>query len=180
MVVRRRALWRCQLAVVPGRGYTSPIVAMRTELDPTPTSGRVSAPVSGAREGVDCVVFRENTECLYVRRERTGTSEKDGKGHRRAPHHRAGVAAHRQDAFEAGRPAGLRPRAAGQGHDRAQGHPARDRRPSASALDVAASDERYKALTVEEQLVDSRVYRLYKTPEVRQERARAHVSVSRA
>jgi homoisocitrate dehydrogenase len=53
-------------------GYSSPIVALRRILDLYANlRPLVSAPVPGSRPGVDMLIVRENTECLYVKRERT-------------------------------------------------------------------------------------------------------------
>ena len=53
-------------------GYSSPIVALRKILDLYANlRPLVSAPVPGSRSGVDMLIVRENTECLYVKRERT-------------------------------------------------------------------------------------------------------------
>ncbi len=53
-------------------GYSSPIVALRKILDLYANlRPLVSAPVPGSRPGVDMLIVRENTECLYVKRERT-------------------------------------------------------------------------------------------------------------
>jgi len=52
-------------------GYSSPIVALRRILDLYANlRPLVSAPVPGSRPGVDMLIVRENTECLYVKRER--------------------------------------------------------------------------------------------------------------
>ncbi|MBP7960707.1 MAG: isocitrate/isopropylmalate dehydrogenase family protein [Caldilineaceae bacterium] len=52
-------------------GYSSPIVAMRNALDLYANLRPiVSAPVAGSRPGIDMLIVRENTECLYVKRER--------------------------------------------------------------------------------------------------------------
>jgi len=52
-------------------GYSSPIVALRRILDLYANlRPLVSAPVPGSRPEVDMLIVRENTECLYVKRER--------------------------------------------------------------------------------------------------------------
>ncbi|MFZ1752985.1 MAG: isocitrate/isopropylmalate dehydrogenase family protein [Caldilineaceae bacterium] len=52
-------------------GYSSPIVALRRILDLYANlRPLVSAPVPGSRPGVELLIVRENTECLYVKRER--------------------------------------------------------------------------------------------------------------
>eukprot|EP01135_Chromosphaera_perkinsii_P011182 Nk52_evm9s2356 gene=Nk52_evmTU9s2356 len=52
-------------------GYSSPIVALRKKLDLFANVRPViSSPVEGSKDNVDCVIVRENTECLYVKKER--------------------------------------------------------------------------------------------------------------
>jgi homoisocitrate dehydrogenase len=52
-------------------GYRSPIVTLRRELDLYANlRPSLSAPVAGSRPGVDLLLVRENTECLYSGRER--------------------------------------------------------------------------------------------------------------
>ena len=52
-------------------GYFSPILALRKELDLfANVRPAQSAPVPGSQANVDLVIVRENTECLYVKRER--------------------------------------------------------------------------------------------------------------
>lgn len=57
-------------------GYQSPIVAMRKHLDLYANLRPcASAPIAAARQGVDMLIVRENTECLYVKSERLETDE---------------------------------------------------------------------------------------------------------
>jgi homoisocitrate dehydrogenase len=52
-------------------GYSSPILALRKQLDLYANLRPiVSMPVPGSRPGIDLLIVRENTECLYVRQER--------------------------------------------------------------------------------------------------------------
>ena len=52
-------------------GYTSPILALRRQLDLYANLRPVvSMPVPGSRPGIDMLIVRENTECLYVKQER--------------------------------------------------------------------------------------------------------------
>jgi homoisocitrate dehydrogenase len=58
----------------PGRvdGYRSPILELRRELDLYANLRPVySLPIPTSRPGIDLLLVRENTECLYVRRERS-------------------------------------------------------------------------------------------------------------
>ena len=52
-------------------GYNSPILALRKQLDLYANLRPVvSMPVPDSRPGIDMLIVRENTECLYVRQER--------------------------------------------------------------------------------------------------------------
>jgi homoisocitrate dehydrogenase len=52
-------------------GYASPILALRNQLDLYANLRPVvSMPVPGSRPGIDMLIVRENTECLYVKQER--------------------------------------------------------------------------------------------------------------
>jgi len=52
-------------------GYNSPILALRKQLDLYANLRPVvSMPVPGSRPGIDMLIVRENTECLYVKQER--------------------------------------------------------------------------------------------------------------
>ncbi|MCS7222418.1 MAG: isocitrate/isopropylmalate dehydrogenase family protein [Anaerolineae bacterium] len=58
----------------PGKvdGYRSPILELRQELDLYANLRPVySLPIPASRPGIDLIIVRENTECLYVRRERS-------------------------------------------------------------------------------------------------------------
>ncbi len=58
----------------PGKvdGYRSPILELRRELDLYANLRPVySLPIPASRPGIDLLIVRENTECLYVRRERS-------------------------------------------------------------------------------------------------------------
>lgn len=53
-------------------GYRSPILELRRELDLYANLRPVySLPIPASRSGIDLLLVRENTECLYVRRERS-------------------------------------------------------------------------------------------------------------
>jgi len=52
-------------------GYSSPIIGMRKALDLYANLRPViSAPIKTSQPGVDMLIVRENTECLYVKKER--------------------------------------------------------------------------------------------------------------
>lgn len=157
-------------------GYASPILTLRKELDLFANIRPVaSLPLTGqgvgrdARPGIDCVpgvdfvIVRENTECLYVKRERV---EEEG----------ARVIAERVITRHAS--ARITQKACELAMQRAARHPGRQPRLTivhkanvlnlsdglfrSTALDVAAG---YPAIEVEEQLVDSMVYRMIREPE---------------
>lgn len=52
------------------KGYSSPIVALRKKINLFANLRPcVSAPIPGIQPGIDMMIVRENTECLYVKRE---------------------------------------------------------------------------------------------------------------
>ena len=151
-------------------GYASPILTLRKELDLYANIRPVaSLPIAGqgigldSRPNVDFVIVRENTECLYVKRER---AEDDG----------ARVIAERVITRQAS--ARITAKACEIARQRARlrpGHPPRltivhkanvlnlsDGLFRSTALEVAAG---YPEIEVEEQLVDSMVYRMIREPE---------------
>ena len=62
-------------------GYSSPIVKMRKELDLYANVRPVVGGATASRKAIDMVIFRENTECLYVKQEKL---ERDANGLQRA------------------------------------------------------------------------------------------------
>jgi homoisocitrate dehydrogenase len=145
-------------------GYASPILTLRKELDLfANVRPALSAPVPGSQAGIDFVIVRENTECLYVKKER---EEENGERvvAERVITRRASARVTQAACEIAMRRAAQRP----------------ERRPlltvvhkanvlalsdglfRTTALDVAAG---YAGLTVEEQLVDSMVYRMIREPQ---------------
>ncbi len=153
-------------------GYRSPIVALRRLLDlHTNLRPLVSAPVPGSRPGVDLLVVRQNTEGLYVGRERLSPDGETALAERvitrRATARVAQVACEQARQRAQSRPNGLPP----------PGQPPRPRLTvvhKANVLPVTDGLFREVALTVaeafpdvsvEEQLVDSMLYRLIREPE---------------
>jgi homoisocitrate dehydrogenase len=146
-------------------GYSSPIVTMRKELDlyanlrPT-----VSAPVAGSQPGIDLLIVRENTECLYVKRERT---EDDGDTAvaervitRRASTRIATMAF--VQAQERQKTKGKDPKPLVTIVHKANVLSMTDGLFREAALAVAAH---FPQIAVEEQLVDSMLYRLIRQPQ---------------
>lgn len=145
-------------------GYASPILTLRKELDLFANVRPIlSAPVQGSQPEIDFVIVRENTECLYVKRER---EEQNGD---RVIAERVIT---RQASARVARAAceiGAR-RAAQRERNKALltvVHKANvlalsDGLFRTAALEAAAS---YPAIEVEEQLVDSMVYRMIREPQ---------------
>ena len=145
-------------------GYASPILTLRQELDLFANVRPArSAPVAGSQPDIDFVIVRENTECLYVKRER---EEEDG----------ARVVAERVITRHASARVTqmacdiAQRRAAHRDHGKALltvVHKANvlalsDGLFRRTALEVAGGHDN---LEVEEQLVDSMVYRMIREPQ---------------
>ena len=144
-------------------GYRSPVVALRQEFDLYANlRPLLSAPVAGSVDGVDILVVRENTEGLYAGRERWEQRETVAVAQRvisRNATERIARAAFRHAA----------------GRARARGGTARvtivhkanvlrltDGLFRETALDVARE---FPEVAVDEQLVDSHLYRLIREPQ---------------
>jgi homoisocitrate dehydrogenase len=145
-------------------GYASPILTLRKELDLfANVRPAISSPVEGSRAGIDFVIVRENTECLYVKRER---EEENGE---RVVAERVITRRASARVTQAACEIAMR-RAAQRGDGKALltvVHKANvlalsDGLFRTTALDVAAG---FAGLTVEEQLVDSMVYRMIREPQ---------------
>ncbi len=144
-------------------GYASPILTLRKELDLYANIRPArSAPVAGSRPDIDLVIVRENTECLYVKQE---TEVEPGERvvaqrviTRRASARVARVACELalRRAPQRGKPPLLTV------VHKANVLALSDGLFRTTALDVAAGTP---GLAVEEQLVDSMVYRLIREPE---------------
>jgi homoisocitrate dehydrogenase len=145
-------------------GYSSPILALRKQLDLYANLRPIaSMPVPGSQAGIDMLIVRENTECLYVRQERLEDSGNTAVA-QRVITRRASERIARM-AFEQAR------RRAGQTH-----HPQprvtvvhkanvlnlTDGLFREACLSVAAA---YPDVQVEEQLVDSMIYRMIREPQ---------------
>ncbi|KAK7061472.1 Iso-dh domain-containing protein [Favolaschia claudopus] len=151
-------------------GYSSPIVALRKELDlyanirpvisVRDTSGRDSAPAPS----VDLIVVRENTECLYVKQEDLIQTE-NGK-EARATRLITERASSRigKIAFELAK---ARPRKLVTIIHKSNVLSVTDGlfRETVRAV-PGLSNGKYDDVTIEEQLVDSAVYRLFREPQI--------------
>ena len=145
-------------------GYASPIVAMRKGLDLFANlRPLVSAPVPGSRPEIDILVVRENTEGLYAKRERLEESGHTAIAERvitRRASERIARIAFQQARHRAARP-GARPPLVTVVH-KANVLQVSDGLFREAALAVAAE---FPDIPVEEQLVDSMLYRLIREPE---------------
>jgi homoisocitrate dehydrogenase len=145
-------------------GYSSPILALRKELDLYANlRPAVSQPVPGSQAGVDLLIVRENTECLYVKQERVVEPGERVIAERvitrRASARVTEVAcrlARQRAVARPGRPARLTV------VHKANVLNLSDGLFRSTALEVAKD---YPDIAVEEQLVDSMVYRLIREPQ---------------
>jgi homoisocitrate dehydrogenase len=144
----------------PAEGYASPILALRRRLGLYANlRPAVSAPVAGSRPDVDLLVVRENTEGLYSGRERTEDGGDTAIAERVITRRATERIVHR--AFR---------QAVARGREEPRVtvvHKANVLRRTdglfrAVALEVASE---YPEVAVEEQLVDSMIYRLILEPE---------------
>ncbi|GJJ07341.1 hypothetical protein Clacol_001542 [Clathrus columnatus] len=146
-------------------GYSSPIVALRKQLDLYANIRPVVAIASPGERGskVDLIVVRENTECLYVKQEQLITTSEGVK-----------ATATRVITKEASRRIGK------MAFELALGRPRKHltiihKSNVLSVTDglfretirgIPLSDKQYTEVTVAEQIVDSAVYRLFREPEI--------------
>ncbi|KAF8211428.1 mitochondrial NAD-homo-isocitrate dehydrogenase LysB [Mycena galopus ATCC 62051] len=146
-------------------GYSSPIVALRKELDLYANIRPVfSVQDKGEAPRVDLIVVRENTECLYVKQE-TLVATENGK-EARATRLITERASSRigKIAFELAK---ARPRKLVTIIHKSNVLSVTDGlfRESVRAV-PALSNGKYDDVTIEEQLVDSAVYRLFREPQI--------------
>lgn len=149
-------------------GYSSPIVALRKKLD---LYANVRPVVSVAAKGaedtkpVDLVVVRENTECLYVKQESQTTSERGKEA--RAIRLITEYASQRigKMAFEL---ALGRPRQQVTIIHKSNVLSVTDGlfRESVRSVPRLVENGRYDNVKIEEQIVDSAVYRLFREPQI--------------
>lgn len=145
-------------------GYSSPILALRKALDLYANlRPAVSQPVAGSRPNIDLLIVRENTECLYVKQEREVEAGEKVIAERVITRRASMRVA--QMAFRLAQTRGQ----ARPGHSprvtvvhKANVLNLSDGLFRQSALEVAAA---HPDIAVEEQLVDSMVYRLIREPE---------------
>ena len=145
-------------------GYSSPILALRKQLDLYANLRPIrSMPVPGSGAGIDMLIVRENTECLYVRQERLEDGGNTAVAQRVITRRASERIA--QMAFAQAR------RRAGQTHHaqplvtvvhKANVLNLTDGLFREACLSVAAA---YPDVRVEEQLVDSMIYRMIRQPQ---------------
>lgn len=154
-------------------GYSSPIVALRKRLGMYANVRPVKSVGSGKSGEVDMVIVRENTEDLYVKEERTYVSPAGGKVAEAIKRisekasmditRMAGdIALRRQRVREAGaKSIHERPRVTITHKSNVLSQTDGLFRETARAV---LADPKYATLTVDEQIVDSMVYKLFREP----------------
>lgn len=148
-------------------GYSSPIIGMRNALDLYANlRPALSAPIRNSRPGIDMLIVRENTECLYVKRERieTGLQGKVAIAERviseRASTRIANMAFVQAEKRATQKAGNKRPRVTIVHKSNVLS--VSDGLFRECALQVAA---KYPGVQVEEQLVDSMVYKMILDPQ---------------
>ncbi|EKM80469.1 hypothetical protein AGABI1DRAFT_113649 [Agaricus bisporus var. burnettii JB137-S8] len=149
-------------------GYSSPIVALRKELDLYANIRPVKsvAREPGHESPVDLIVVRENTECLYVKQEilTTGDNGKEARATRLITERASGRIG--QMAFEL---ASARPRKHLTIIHKSNVLSVTDglfRETVRAVPKLPKTNGKYDDVTIAEQLVDSAVYRLFREPEI--------------
>ncbi|KAI1393025.1 Isocitrate/isopropylmalate dehydrogenase [Hypoxylon trugodes] len=158
------------------KGYSSPIVALRKKLDLYANVRPVKS-VRTAAKPIDMVIVRENTEDLYVKEERTiERSESEGgkyaeaikriseRASSRIATMAGEIALRRQKIRESGSSSSIHSRPLVTITHKSNVLSQTDglfRTASRSAL----SNPKFSGVTIEEQIVDSMVYKLFRQPE---------------
>ncbi|KAI8903815.1 hypothetical protein EDD86DRAFT_230688 [Gorgonomyces haynaldii] len=147
-------------------GYSSPIVALRRQLDLYANVRPVSTP-KGSQKPIDMLILRENTECLYIKQEELKT-DSEGRKVAFATRKISEYASKRigKMAFEM---ALKRQQRKGSAKvtivHKSNVLSVTDGLFRESVLEVF-KDPKYQSIKVEEQLVDSMVYRMFREPHV--------------
>ena len=152
-------------------GYSSPIVALRKQLD-LYANVRPVKTVRSAKKAIDLVIVRENTEDLYVKEERTFPAP-DGEGTIAEAIKRISSKASTRIAAMAGEIALRRQKIREQGVQSIHSSPLVTITHKSNVLsqtdglfrECARAALQGKATRVEEQIVDSMVYKLFRQPE---------------
>eukprot|EP00842_Homolaphlyctis_polyrhiza_P006538 jgi/Hompol1/6886/HPOL_005111-RA len=160
-------------------GYSSPIVALRKKLDLYANVRPVNSPLGSTSAPIDMLIIRENTECLYIKSERLETDPATGLKTAWADRRITEFASKRivRMAFEMALKRG-QTRSLAQASSAQQTPPAKvtvvhksnvlsvtDGLFRESAHEVRKEKPEYSTLvTMDEQLVDSMVYRMFREP----------------
>ncbi|GMG51645.1 unnamed protein product [Aspergillus oryzae var. brunneus] len=155
-------------------GYSSPIVALRKKLDLYANVRPVKSTIGGGRNPVDLVIVRENTEDLYVKEEQTKDTPngKVAEAIKRISENAsfrissiAGeIALRRQKIRDAASTTGLRTKPMVTITHKSNVLSQTDGLFRETARKALAA-ERFSSVEVEEQIVDSMVYKLFRQPE---------------
>lgn len=154
-------------------GYSSPIVALRKKLDLYANVRPVKTTPS-SKTPIDLVIVRENTEDLYVKEERTFQAP-DGSGKVAEAIKRISERASSRIASMAGEIALRRQKIRDSGTQSVHSRPLITITHKSNVLSqtdglfretarAALADPKYSHLAVEEQIVDSMVYKLFRQP----------------
>ncbi len=142
-------------------GYSSPVVALRKELDLYANLRPIiSAPVAASRPNINMLLVRENTECLYVKQEWLEDDGNTAVAQRVITRRATQRIARRAFTAAASRTQHTPPRVTIV--HKANVLSVSDGLFRSVCLEVA---EEYPGIEVEEQLVDSMIYRLILEPE---------------
>lgn len=157
-------------------GYSSPIVALRKKVDLYANVRPVTSP-AGSSNPIDMLIIRENTECLYIKQERIETDPKTGL--------KIAYADRKISEFASKRIAKMAFDMALKRQSVRDKNPKTSHHKKAKVTIVHKSNvlsitdglfresckaigelPEYKSVVIEEQLVDSLVYRLFREPQV--------------
>ena len=154
-------------------GYSSPIVALRKKLDLYANVRPVKTTAS-VKDRIDLVIVRENTEDLYVKEERTFQAQ-DGSSKVAEAIKRISERASHRIANMAGEIALRRQKIRESGVQSMQARPLVTITHKSNVLSqtdglfretarAALAESKYEQVAVEEQIVDSMVYKLFRQP----------------
>jgi homoisocitrate dehydrogenase len=144
-------------------GYSSPILGLRKQLDLYANLRPIrSMPVPGSRPGIDMLIVRENTECLYVRQERMEDDGNTAIAQRVITRHASERIARKAFALARSRAAALRRTGRVTVVHKSNVLTLTDGLFRSVCLGVA---QEFPDVAVEDQIVDSMIYRMIREPE---------------
>lgn len=156
------------------KGYSSPIVKLRKQLDLYANVRPVKSVRGAEREGIDMVIVRENTEDLYVKEETTretseglvaeATKRISERASRRITSMAAEIALRRQRVRETGVLSSQHAQPKVTVTHKSNVLSQTDGLFRKTALAVLAQ-EQYRSIKTEEQIVDSMVYKMFRQPQ---------------